>query len=244
MKIVALYDTHIPFNIKLDPIFDFIVDFKPDTIILGGDMHDWTAASHWIADQGSALDGQSIKKCYNELKDILLDPLRGAKPSHSRMVYLLGNHEDWLQQTINLNRNGRDYWEMENNIDLKGYRMELIPVNNPFVVNDHLCYIHGVYTNEYHAKKTVQAYHTSIFYGHVHDVQVYTQVSPISIDHFYKGASVGCLCNLNPSYMRNKPNRWVHGFHFCYVNDKTGAFHDTQVFIVKGAFWANGRYYK
>ncbi len=32
-KILALFDTHIPFNIRLDPVFEFAHDFKPDIVI-------------------------------------------------------------------------------------------------------------------------------------------------------------------------------------------------------------------
>jgi len=250
MKIVALYDSHIGFDYKgnqnhinLKPIFRFIADFKPDRIVLGGDMHDWTPASHWIANQSLQLEGQSIKRCFDELHRYLLDPLKMVMPKGCQMIFLLGNHENWLQQTLMLNRNGLGYWQMEDNIDLKKYNMKIIPVNKAWSVSNHLCYIHGIYTNQYHAKKTVEAYHKSVFFGHVHDIQVYTLVSPVDTDHFYKGASVGCLCKLNPSYALNKPNRWINGFHFNYVNDD-GTFHDTQVIIVKGAFRANGRYYK
>jgi len=44
--------------------------------------------------------------------------------------------------------------------------------------------------------------------------------------------------------MKNKPNRWVNGFNYAYVEKKTGLFWDTQVTIVEGKFWANGRKYK
>ncbi|MDP2365103.1 MAG: hypothetical protein Q8M94_15210, partial [Ignavibacteria bacterium] len=73
----------------------FINDFKPDMVILGGDIHDWTPASHWIANQSLLLDGQSIGKCYKELHDVLLNPLKEASPN-SKVIYLQGNHENWL----------------------------------------------------------------------------------------------------------------------------------------------------
>lgn len=251
MKIIALYDTHIGFDYKgnanhinLNPIFRFIRDFKPDQIILGGDMHDWTPASHWIANQSIQLDGQNIQRCFKELHQYLLSPLKCVMPKHTKIKYLIGNHEDWLEQTMLLNRNGLGYWRLEDNIDLKKYNMNLFPFNYAYSPNKYFCYIHGVFTIQHHAKKTVETYRKSVFYGHVHDIQTYTAVSPIDVGDFYKGASVGCLCKLNPSYAHNKPNRWVNGFHFCHVDDKTGYFHDTQIVIVKGGFWANEKFYK
>lgn len=242
MKIVALYDTHIPFNIKLDPIFDFILDFKPDTIILGGDMHDWTVASHWISNQSLQLEGTDIKKSYEELHSVLLNPLRAVIPPKSKIFYLTGNHEYWLSMCIDLDRRGRGYWEMKQNIDLKKFNMKILPFNIPYRVNSNLVYIHGTNLNDAHAKKTVQDYHTSVFYGHAHTIQSYVQVSPVDVNKFYKGQCVGCLCNLSPHFMQNRPNKWVHGFHYAHVDRKY--FHDVQVVIVNEKFWANGKYYK
>jgi predicted phosphodiesterase len=240
-RILAIFDTHIPFNIPLDPIFNFIEDWKPTKIILGGDMHDWTSVSQWIGDQSRALDGGLILDNYEELRNVLLRPLeRAAKDAE--VIYLVGNHEYWLQQAAGINPNGRGYWELENNIDLKFYNMKIIPINVPYAINKNLVYIHGIYLNKYHAEKTVNSYHTSVFYGHTHDHQSYTLVSPININHFYKGQSCGCLCSRNPTYMKNRPNKWVNGFNFVYTEGKF--FWDTQVTIVDNKFYANRRMYK
>jgi len=243
MRVLALPDIHTPYNVDLTPIWKFSEDFKPDVVVLNGDVSEWEPASHWIANQSIRLDGKSIAKCFEEIKDRVLDPIRSIR-CHPRIVFMKGNHEDWLDQCIDLNRNGKGYWELESNIDTKKYKLEFIGVNGAWRPCDNLSYIHGLYSNEYHAKKTVQAYHTSILYGHTHDYQVYIQVSPLDIGHFYKGASMGCLCTLNPHFMKNKPNRWVNGFNFAYVGEDSGLFNDTQVLIVKGGFWALGRYYK
>lgn len=239
-KIVALYDIHVPFNIDLNPVFEFVQDFKPDVVILGGDIHDWTSVCHWISDQSRALDGGTVFENYQELREVVLNPLKRASP-HSKKIYITGNHEDWLRKAGEMQPNGRQYWGLEDN--LKDVGIKIVPINIAYEANKNLVYIHGVYVNEFHAKKTVLAYHTSVIYSHTHDVQSYTMVSPVNITHFYKASSVGCLCNLNPHYNQNRPNKWVNGFNFCYVNDD-GSFHDTQVIIVKNKFWANGRFYK
>ena len=241
MKIVALFDTHIPDHIRLTPIFGFIRDFHPDLVVLGGDLHNFDPASHWIALQSMELDGKSLMKCYGELHRVLLKPLQDCVRRGTKIIYLTGNHEDWVRQTVNLNRNGQGYWELENNIPKN---ITILPLNIPYRVNDNLAYTHGATAKtEYHAKKIVQDYHCSVFYGHTHDSQSYTSVSPLDVDKFYKAMSCGCLCNKNPSYAKNRPNRWVHGFHYCYVR-KDETFHDVFVTIVNGGFYAEGRYYK
>jgi predicted phosphodiesterase len=224
-------------------VFEFAKDFKPTVVVLGGDLHDWSAVCHWIADQSRHLGGETIEKNYKELRDVLLNPLQAAVGKKTRKIFIRGNHEAWLDKAIELNPNGRGYWELDRNIDVDRFNMELLPFNKAYKVNDNLCYIHGLYVNEYHAKKTVLAYHTSVIYGHVHTVQSHTIVSPVDSDKFYKGQAVGCLCNLNPHYAEHRPNAWINGFNYAYVDDD-GSFEDYTVIMVKNKFWGLGRKYR
>jgi len=73
-KLIALFDVHIPYNINLDPVFEFIGDFKPNIVVLGGDAHDFTSLSSWVSDQSRNLDGGTIKANYLELHQKLLTP--------------------------------------------------------------------------------------------------------------------------------------------------------------------------
>lgn len=237
-RILFLPDIHVPFNIELAPIWEFAHDWKPTTIILGGDVHDWTSVSRWIADQSRALDGGTIRQNYQELHDVVLSPVLKLS---DHVVFLVGNHEFWLQRASEMNPNGRGFWELEKNLPKE---IKIVPVNQAYHVGKHLCYMHGMYTTKYHAYQTVHACHKSVFYGHTHDQQTYVDISPVDVSQFYKGQSCGCLCNMNPGYMKNKPNKWVSGFNYCYVDNKTGHFWDTQVCIVGGEFRAEGRRYK
>jgi len=238
-RIVALFDCHVPFNIPLGLVFEFIQDFKPTEIILGGDAHDWTAVSQWIADQSRALDGGTIMDNYRALGETVLTPLRKAG-GRTKIVYLTGNHEAWLNQAAILNPNGRGYWELENNLPKD---IQIVPLNKVYSIGPNLVATHGVYTNMYHAKKTVEAFHTSVIYGHVHTFQSHTLVSPIDSEKYYIGQSIGCLSTLNPSFMKNRPNAWMNGFCYIYLNGD-GSFHHVPVIIVNGKFYANGRKYK
>jgi len=240
-RIVFLTDTHVPYNINLIPVFKFVEDFHPDTIILGGDIHDFEAVSHWVADQSRHLGGKTVKRCFKQMRKVVLDPLKAAAP-RARMVYLEGNHEDWLNKAIAANPNGKGFWEVKNNLDFKHYNMRFFKINVPYEASPHLYYIHGIYTNMYHARSTVQAFGKSVLYGHVHDVQEHTIISPIKVSHVTKGKSVGCLCSRSPSYLKNRPNRWVNGFNFAYVWD-SGFFNEFQTNIIEGRFVANDKLY-
>lgn len=237
-RILSLFDTHIPFNIPLDPVFEFAKDFKPTIVVLGGDIHEWGAVSTWVSDQSRHFDSGTITMAYEQMHTTVLQPIELVAPK-AKKIFLTGNHEDWIRKACDANPNLRGYAELERNIS--GWK--IIPVNAPYRVGENLVYIHGTYTNEYHAKKTAVAYHRSVIYGHMHEVQSHTLVSPIDDSIFYKAQSVGCLCHLNPEWKKNKPNSWVNGFNFCYMNED-GTFQDFNVVIVKGKFWAEGRQYK
>lgn len=238
-KIVALFDTHVPFNIPLDPVFEFIADFKPAEIILGGDMADWTAVSTWVVDQSRALDGGTIKQNYTELEKAVLKPVQKAAPG-AKIIFIVGNHEDWLRKATMADPNLRGFVELENNLSKD---IQIIPLNQAHKIGPNLVLIHGIYTNYYHARKTVEAFHVSTIYGHVHTFQAHTLVSPIDSSKYYMGQSIGCLSTLNPDYMKNKPNAWMNGFCYIHLN-ADGSFHHIPVVIVKGKFYANGRRYK
>lgn len=238
-KIVFLTDIHAPHNIPLDPVFEFIQDFKPNKIVLGGDIHDFEAVSHWIADQSRTLVGGTLAQNYEGLDKIVLQPLKKAAPN-AKVTYIIGNHEDWLRQVTIIRSEFKGLVELEKHLPKE---IKILKLNEALHINKHLCFIHGLYTTKYHAFQTVHAVHKSVFYGHTHDIQRYTDISPVDVSQFYTGASCGCLCSLNPSYMKNKPNRWVNGFLFLYVDTKTDEFFENQVYIVHNKFVAEGRMY-
>lgn len=238
-KILALFDCHVPFNIPLDLVWEFAQDFKPDVVILGGDICEWGSVSHWVADQSRHLDYGTLKQEYEAMKRTVLLPLSQVAPK-AKKIFIPGNHERWIEQDCNRNPNLREFAELHKNI--KGWK--ILAFNESYKAGSNLVYIHGLYTNKYHAHKTAEAFvGKSVRYGHVHTMQSFTNISPVDSKHFYQAQSIGCLCTLNPHFMENQPNAWVNGFDYCYLNDD-GTFHPFPIIIVKGKFWAEGRFYK
>ena len=136
-----------------------------------------------------------------------------------------------------------DKFGVEDNIDLKKYRMTLVPENHTINFG-HLYFTHSTYFNDLHSKKSAQNYRKCIIYGHTHDIQEYMMHSPIDSHEKILAKSIGCLCNLNPSYLEGKPNKWVNAFNVAYIRTD-GTFNDYTVVITKGRFTApNGRVYK
>jgi predicted MPP superfamily phosphohydrolase len=234
-KIVALPDLHIPHNINLCGINSFLKDFQPDYILLLGDFMNLDCVSHWINDRKRLVEGQRLLNEYAEA-NTWLDTFKKLCPQ-TKLVYFIGNHEDWVEQYIDRHPELEGLMEIKSKLKNVDQWVEL----NKVWRCGKLQYMHGVYTNEFHSKKTALAYGCSIRYGHTHDIQEYAVVTPQS--HLpYNAKSVGCLCKDDLPYMKNKPNKWVNGFNYAYIRPD-GTFNDYTVVINQGKFTVNGTTY-
>ncbi len=242
-RIVALPDIHYPLtdNRALGAVEAFMADFKPDIIVYTGDQLQMDAVSHWLQDNRRKLEGQRLRADYAGFNTIL-DRHKSIAP-HAHSIFILGNHEDWVEQYTDLHPEMEGYLSVASNLRLRERGFEIIPFGGIYTIG-HLSYIHGVYTNENHAKTTVLAYRRNVRYGHTHDVQSYTATSPVDIEDRISASSVGCLCNINPHYMRSKPSRWQHGFNFAYLWPDGKCFTDFTVQIIGGKFVWNDKEYK
>ena len=219
---LAYYDTHHPhYNIPLWLNFLKLVKRKkPNVLILGGDNMNFDAVDHWMHEKKRErkMEGKRLIAEYNGFKKEILDPLEKILPKDCRKIWLNGNHEDWVELAIDKERQGEGYWEIENNLHLKAKGWETYKYGEYAKVGK-VYFIHGQYTNQAHAKKTVSVYEKNIVYGHDHTLQVFTKITPVENEP-HTGMSVPCGCNMNPGFMRNKPHAWVNGFLVFYFTKK------------------------
>src|SRR3954467_7786475 len=110
-KFVALWDAHWGYEINasrhkvalhderaINVAMKFINDFKPDHVVLGGDMLDCGSVSHHREGKAGALEGLRILSEAKELRAKVIEPLEKQVPG--RLIYHYGNHEDWLNDLI------------------------------------------------------------------------------------------------------------------------------------------------
>jgi hypothetical protein len=217
-----------------------MVDFKPDILIYLGDQLDMgMIMDFWQGKVGSVAE-KSIVNDYRGFEEMMEQHIKlCGKP---KVVFFEGNHEERVRRYLQQQPLGN-----ESNIELEKYfqfekrGIEFIPYNKFYNVGK-LYFMHGLYYNDAHAKKTVGAVKRSIIYGHVHDHQVYTDISPFDVDDVHMAKSIGCLCNKNPDYKKNQPSHWTHGFGVAYVQSN-GNFNDYFIKITKGQFIFNGKKY-
>lgn len=212
LRFIAWPDTHIPHH-DLDAVdcaMQIVDWYKPDLLVILGDFLDCTPVSHWLKDRKKTTEGLRLKRDY-EIANQILDRIT-ANVKH--LVYLEGNHEDWIYDAIERNPEFEGMIELEYGLDFErrrraGLQITQLRYGQCFKAGE-LWFTHGTYTGVSHAKKHVEAYGRNVVYGHLHDVQMAVKVCPIDVEDKHMALSLGCLCNKNPQFMENRPNNWVH----------------------------------
>ena len=241
--VVGLPDIHLPFSARqmLAPsaraAISFCADVKPDEIIVMGDYLDLACISHWNKKRPGRVEGQYLIRDLN-IGNLVLDILSSTT---AKITYLEGNHEVWLRDYEDEDPGGRrGIYGLNEKLRLYDRKIDLIPENGVYKVGK-ANVIHGWYQGIYHARQTVEAATEPIFYGHTHDIQCFSKTKRPGSDPII-GHSCGCLCDRNPHYLRNKPNRWAAGFLILEIRDD-GTFTYAVPQIVAGRFIWNGKEY-
>lgn len=242
LKFAVWPDTHVPQqdHKAVDTALSLLQWYKPDVTVILGDFMDCAPVSHWLKDKRQTLEGQRLAKDA-EKANILLDDIQKLT---KKIIFLEGNHEDWIRQAINSNPQLEGLIDLEVLLKFKA-RPKIIQVEEYGGVANlgKLWFTHGMYVTQNHARAHVEAFGRSIVYGHTHDVQLYTKVSPIDIDDKHMGLSLGCLADKNPEYNKNRPNKWVHAVGLGTVRNN-GGFNIDPIIISKGVASYAGRNFK
>lgn len=251
-KFVALYDLHWGYERKgghkvtthdpraLDATMQFVEDFKPDSVILGGDILDCRAVSHHTKGKPGQVEGLRLVSDAKELNAELIKPIE--KICKGGLSYITGNHEDWLNQLID------EYPALENIVSIEAIlglskRWNVVP-NGDMVKLGKLVFIHGdqLKGGDNPAKAAVTAFERNVRFGHFHTYQVYTKTSAVDLNG-HTGVAIPCLCKKAPMYGGKAPNKWMQGFCWGYVDETAGTFNDYVSVIVNGSFHAGGKTY-
>lgn len=164
---------------------------------------------HWTDSQFY----EASKYEYDEA-NLVLDQIDKIAPK-ARKRFGFGNHEEWINSYIEESPSIRlPRFSIENRLDLKSRGYEVFRYND-FMRLGKLRVTHGIYSCSNHAKKHLEVMGASILYGHLHNIEVASKVTPESTSHM--AWANGCLCDLNPAYLKNRPQNWNHSFAIVYV---------------------------
>ena len=228
-KGIVLFDIHYPDHNKacINIIEKAIKVLKPDYLIFGGDQLHLDCISHHNKGKVKLLENRRLYQDYRGFQKHILDRLEKSLPAKSKKYFMIGNHEYWIDRLLEESPQLEGLINIENNLNLQDYT--IIPFNEMLSIGE-INIIHGIFTNKYHSEHHLRVYQKMLFYGHLHTNQVYTQVTP-------KGAfprqavGVGCLCNKNAHYLRNKPNDWLHQFLIFYLFADGSFVYETPIIL-------------
>lgn len=242
-RLVVQPDTHCPEHDQnaIGVFCQFLEYYKPHGIVNLGDFLEMKSVARWNPSDPSP------KRIVPEIKIGISVLSKIDKALGSQCVYrgfLIGNHEDWLQQYLNEKipevLDGLEELGTKLTIDellgLKKFGYETVPLNEILQIGD-ANFIHGYYTGKHHAAKHLDVFGVNIYYGHVHDVQSH---SGVSVKGLHESMSLGCLRTLQAPFLKGKPNNWSHAFGIFEIRND-GSYTRYVPIMINGRMSFNGK---
>lgn len=241
---IVLSDLHLPYHdVKsLAAVEKFMADRRFDYYINLGDLIDFDYISKYNEHNKRGNEGKRIRKDYalaNEMLDRHQEIIK-KNNRNAKFILLEGNHDVRVEKFIDKEPMTEGYFELEEGLKLKKRGFKFFRENEVFKLHK-AHFIHGKYTNQYHAAKTVMRYGRSMFYGHTHDVQGHSMVQ-YGDDSTIVGQSMGCLCKYDQAYLKGNPTSWQQAIGFFeFFPDGMFNFHVIRIF--KNRFVFDGKVY-
>jgi len=235
-------DVHAPDHINIDGVYKYARDFKPNIIILGGDIID--ALGMYGADQVSPTESVITKWNLLYKRDILLIKTLLQSLPKCKIVYLEGNHE------YRYTRLSKRYPELIG--DRYNFKRDALPKNArwiPYGTYDsiyHLAdviFLHGNAYPDSHAKYYSSTYPGfKVVYGHLHHYQAYSNRRALINSRLNYAVTPGCLTHLEPEYKQGKAHQWQNGF-ISFIGTENSIILNTHT-IEHGRFYVGTKEYK
>jgi len=219
--------------------YNAIKGIRPHGIILGGDFLNMDCVNPHLTNRFKDVEGKRLKEAYALADSIILR----LKEYTKSVVYIEGNHEDWVNQYIAKNPNVEGFLELKNNIK----NADIIigdytdHSKNFFRLGTHLDVTHGNLIGENACDKYLRIRSKrSLIFCNSH--RIANKMRNMEDDMPVAVWNIGCLCPINPRYNRGDLANWQNGFMVVDVfND--GTFQAYQVVIVKNKCSFEGKVY-
>jgi len=231
-RILAIFDIHLDASMELTPSYKiakrFCRDIKPEYVVNGGDMLDLIYLSKFTKDTPLLTENKRFyKDC--ELAKRELEFWR--ENSTKEMHFIPGNHEDRITRYIERFPMFEGFISIRKSLGIDELDISYTEFNAVLSIGKPN-FTHGWYWNKYHAMKHLNDMGDHLFYGHTHDHQVV--VKPVRAKRWpFMAMSMGCLCDCNPHWKRNKPNEWISGVGLFEVSS-SGCFTPLFIPIIDG----------
>jgi len=232
---IVLSDLQVPYqdDRSLAAVEKYMAAHRWDGYIQIGDFMDFDSISSFNKQAPRRKEGKRIFRDF-ETANAILDRhqriIRKRNPK-AEFVLLEGNHEERVERWLDENPEFDGFFDVPRLLRLAERRIKWVRSwsrGEVFKVGK-ASFTHGLYTNQYHAKKMLDAEAASIFYGHTHDMMCIPR-SRRDKEDLQVGQSLGCLCEMEQSYMKGKPSNWQQGFGvFHFLPDGTYTYYTPRI---------------
>lgn len=231
-RVLILPDLHVPLqdDASLRAVEKYALEHSWWQIGYLGDFMDYAQFSHYRKGAEFAPEFLNTLQHDAAIGNALLD--RHAKIKAEKRWCLEGNHDYRGVQISHSIPQFKGVAEIDNVLNFQQRKIEYVRSwsEGESKIIGNAYFIHGFYANEMHAKKHVQTFGTSVFYGHLHDFQEYPLVMRGN-DKTLVGKSLGCLCRYDQPYLQGRPTKWQQGFAvFYFFPDGFYNFYPVHIF--------------
>lgn len=241
---IIIADTHRPIHDvqAYETTMLFAEEIKPKKQVNIGDIGHFAGISHWNTNR------YKMRANYPVIRDFLevnahLTWQRQLSPN-SEIYYLEGNHEYWINDYLEAHPELEGLMDIDRDLGIAKNKVIRVSYQNQPLQIGKIRFIHGWYTNKYHAFKHSQNIHHNVVYGHAHDMQSFTP-NNIEPSQRFMAWSIGHLSDESKAdYLRFRPTNWMLGFGIFYLDSETGDFTLVPIAITNGQFFWNGKRYK
>lgn len=233
-KIVIVADTQSPFEDApcVALAVAFIKDYRPDTLVMNGDMLDLATGSKFVRSRASG--PQTIKAEIDWGIENVIEPLRRAAPQ-AKCYWIEGNHEFRLTRYVQAMAPALEgLIEAHPVFQCERLNIEYVKSkagNGILRLTPHLAIMHGDRCGANPAKSQYTAWGSSLVMGHTHKESSYRVKHGEGSDHV--ALASGCLCK-DPDW-RDIEN-YTRGFIAGWYDDETGKFGLDHVRIICSDF--------
>ncbi len=261
LKIVYLTDIHAPYHCvtSLILLLQQLVDYKPDIVVIGGDLVDWVQISKH-AKKGPVDSKQVIHEC--KTAGQIVAAIRQAVGKKCRIIFFPGNHDIrldvWSKDSDALSERGDR--TLANVLYLDKSNVEIYNLAGVMIRN-HI-FTHGTrlgtVSDNAAKNEALDAFASNSMqlcgdyqqvYGHSGHIHRPGSASVNMLNHHQQNVTVnwfinGCLCQLNPEYMPTKPGgtKWSNSYRVI-ESYRDGRATVEQITIVDGKASFRGKEY-
>lgn len=134
--------------------------------------------------------------------------------AHFKDIYFLyGNHDQrigYFRRSSYCPEPYKHYFKLDEKLELKERGISYGHYNDWIDIGKAVSITHGMYHAKTAPKKHYEAAHAkNVIFGHTHQYSV-TPFVARGVTRY--GINIGCMCSLNPEYMKNTETNWDNGF--------------------------------